>query len=196
MRLGNELGEPCRTRPAGVTRKVGKAVWIPGDPRDGGAAEGDDPVLDEAQVLLLNRAEQQAGRIGDRPRVQRGPGTLPVPGERDDVPGGGARRRRKMTRDTSSVSFPPCCPMPATLQLIALQPNESRSGDKSQGMSELYILTSCTFAFGDISFSACPYFVSVVGVLTDREHDCFHFDSYACVPDREGIPGVRSCPFR
>ena len=65
VRLGDELVEPHRTRAAGVPGEVGKVIRILGGPGDGGAAERDDPVLDETQVLLLNQAEHQASGIGN-----------------------------------------------------------------------------------------------------------------------------------
>lgn len=62
-------------------------------------------------MLLLDRAEHQAGGIGDRPGVQQGPGAFPVPGERGDVLG--AERAQAAEHDAGHQLGVACAVLPA-----------------------------------------------------------------------------------
>jgi hypothetical protein len=104
--FGEELLEPGGSRGASVVGEVGDVVRVAADPVHSGAAMRDDPILDVPQVLLLDGPEQQTRGVGDRPRVQTGPGALPLLDERNDVRRSRARNRRNSRRDTESVSLP------------------------------------------------------------------------------------------
>lgn len=75
--FGEELLDQAAPGGAAVVGQVGDVVRVAADPVRSRLAMRDDPILDVAQVLLLDGPEQKTRGVGDSPRVEGGTGCAP-----------------------------------------------------------------------------------------------------------------------